>query len=95
AARLLLAPAVEVLERLGATGWAERARAELRATGVATRGSAGGLTPLTHQERRIAELAAGGLTNKEIGRQMRLSPRTVSAHLYRIFPKLGITSRAA
>ncbi|MFE3506003.1 AAA family ATPase [Kitasatospora sp. NPDC059160] len=51
--------------------------------------------PLTSQERRIAELAAGGLTNKEIGHRMHLSPRTVGSHLYRIFPKLGITARAA
>ncbi|WP_035867519.1 response regulator transcription factor, partial [Kitasatospora cheerisanensis] len=50
---------------------------------------------LTWQEHRIAELAAGGLTNKEIGERMHLSPRTVSSHLYRVFPKLGITSRAA
>nr|WP_233290380.1 helix-turn-helix transcriptional regulator [Kitasatospora sp. MBT66] len=51
--------------------------------------------PLTWQERRVADLAAGGLTNKEIGRRMHLSPRTVGSHLYRVFPKLGITSRAA
>jgi DNA-binding NarL/FixJ family response regulator len=50
---------------------------------------------LTWQERRIADLAASGLTNKEIGERMHLSPRTVSSHLYRVFPKLGITSRAA
>ncbi|MFD0317769.1 response regulator transcription factor [Streptomyces flavalbus] len=43
----------------------------------------------------MAELAATGLTNKEIGERTRLSPRTVSSHLYRVFPKLGITSRAA
>lgn len=52
-------------------------------------------TPLTQQEHRVADLAAGGLTNKEIGRRMHLSPRTVGSHLYRVFPKLGITSRAA
>jgi DNA-binding NarL/FixJ family response regulator len=40
-------------------------------------------------------LAAAGLTNKEIGQQLYLSHRTVGAHLYQIFPKLGITSRAA
>ncbi|MGW4599481.1 helix-turn-helix domain-containing protein [Streptomyces sp. NPDC004457] len=54
------------------------------------------LAELTWRERRIADLAAGGLTNKEIGRRrVHLSPRTVSSHLYRVFPKLGITSRAA
>ncbi|GAA1225325.1 hypothetical protein GCM10009665_14610 [Kitasatospora nipponensis] len=95
AARTFLAPAAETLERLGATAWAERAQAELRAAGVASHTPAPTAVPLTWQELRVAELAAGGLTNKEIGRQMRLSPRTVSAHLYRAFPKLGITTRAA
>jgi DNA-binding NarL/FixJ family response regulator len=47
------------------------------------------------QEYEIAELAAAGLTNKQIGAQLFLSHRTISTHLYRIFPKLGITSRAA
>jgi DNA-binding CsgD family transcriptional regulator len=50
---------------------------------------------LTPQEHEISELAASGLTNKQIGAQLYLSPRTVSAHLYRVFPKLGISSRAA
>ncbi len=107
AARTFLAPAAETLERLGATGWAVRARAELRATGVAPQAPAPGAVrtsvptaapiavPLTWQERRVAELAAGGLTNKEIGERIRLSPRTVGAHLYRVFPKLGVTTRAA
>ncbi|MFJ5035935.1 AAA family ATPase [Streptomyces sp. NPDC088560] len=94
-ARQILAPAADAFGRLGATAWAERANAELRATGVWSRRSTGALISLTWQERRIADLAAGGLTNKEIGEQIRLSPRTVSAHLYRIFPKLGITTRAA
>jgi DNA-binding NarL/FixJ family response regulator len=44
--------------------------------------------------RHIARLAAEGLSNREIGQQLYLSHRTVSNHLYRIFPKLGITSRA-
>ena len=42
----------------------------------------------------IARLAADGLTNREIGQQVYLSPRTVASHLYRLFPKLGISSRA-
>nr|SBO99837.1 putative transcriptional regulator [Nonomuraea gerenzanensis] len=95
AARPLLARAAETFDRLGATGWAERAQTELRALGVATGVSPAHLTALTWQEHRIAELAASGLTNKEIGERMHLSPRTVSSHLYRVFPKLGITSRAA
>ncbi|MGW5419743.1 helix-turn-helix transcriptional regulator [Streptomyces sp. NPDC003943] len=95
AARRPLALAAETFERLGATTWAERARAELRATGTPALASSAHLTPLTWQERRIADLAASGLTNKEIGERMHLSPRTVSSHLYRVFPKLGITARAA
>ncbi|WP_319018820.1 helix-turn-helix transcriptional regulator [Microbispora sitophila] len=95
AARPVLVRAAESFERLGATGWAERAQAELRASGAPARASLSHLTTLTWQERRIAELAASGLTNKEIGERMHLSPRTVSSHLYRVFPKLGITSRAA
>jgi DNA-binding NarL/FixJ family response regulator len=50
---------------------------------------------LTPQQRQIATLAAEGLTNKQIGEQLFLSPRTVGAHLYQLFPKLGVTSRAA
>ena len=50
---------------------------------------------LTPQELEIAQLAAGGLTNKQIGEKLFLSHRTVGSHLYQIFPKLGITSRAA
>lgn len=95
AARQLLAQAAETFETLGASAWSRRAHAELRASGVSTRPASPDLTTLTWQERRIAELAAGGLTNKEIGERMHLSPRTVSSHLYRVFPKLGITSRAA
>ncbi|MFF4015905.1 AAA family ATPase [Streptomyces sp. NPDC001843] len=95
AARPYLVRATEAFERLGAPTWTERARAELRATGASTMAASAPLAALTWQERRIADLAAGGLTNKEIGAQMHLSPRTVSSHLYRVFPKLGITSRAA
>lgn len=50
---------------------------------------------LTAQEQYVAQMAATGLSNKEIGSRLYVSPRTVSSHLYRIFPKLGITSRAA
>ncbi|MER6082285.1 LuxR family transcriptional regulator [Streptomyces sp. NPDC001833] len=94
AARHHLTLAAQTFQRLGAATWAERAHAELRVSGLTTRVTSP-LTELTWQERRIADLAAGGLTNKEIGERMHLSPRTVSSHLYRVFPKLGITSRAA
>jgi DNA-binding NarL/FixJ family response regulator len=43
---------------------------------------------------QIAQLAADGLTNREIGERLYLSHRTVGSHLYRLFPKLGITSRS-
>ncbi|MGJ6969006.1 helix-turn-helix transcriptional regulator [Streptosporangium sp. G11] len=81
---------------LGARPWAERASKELRATGwVAPRAAAAGGRVLTPQEREIADLAASGLSNKQIAERLYLSHRTVGAHLYQIFPKLGITSRAA
>jgi DNA-binding NarL/FixJ family response regulator len=50
---------------------------------------------LSAQQREIALLAATGLTNKQIGERLYLSPRTVATHLYQLFPKLGVTSRAA
>ncbi|WP_431900416.1 AAA family ATPase [Nonomuraea sp. bgisy101] len=94
AARPLLVQAAETFERLGAAAWAERAGTELRIIGATPLVSAS-YTSLTWQEQRIADLAASGLTNKEIGTRLRLSPRTVSSHLYRIFPKLGVSTRAA
>ena len=50
-------------------------------------------TDLSPQELQIARMAADGLSNVEIGRRLFLSHRTVGSHLYRVFPKLGITSR--
>jgi DNA-binding CsgD family transcriptional regulator len=91
-ARRHLSAAQEIFVQLGASPWARRAENELRASGAA--GSDVRAT-LTAQEREIAQLAATGMTNKEIGERLALSPRTVAAHLYRAFPKLGITSRAA
>ncbi|MEV4078437.1 AAA family ATPase [Nonomuraea fuscirosea] len=95
AARQPLAGAAESFGRLGATTWAQRAQAELRASGVSPHNASPNLPSLTWQERRIADLAASGLTNKEIGERLRLSPRTVSSHLYRVFPKLSVSTRAA
>lgn len=95
-ARHQLTHALDAFERLGAAPWAVRARAELRASGTPTAHPASGpAAPLTPQEREIAALAAAGLTNKQIGERLYLSPRTVSSHLYHVFPKLGISSRAA
>ena len=86
---------VELFDVLGATAWSKRARQELRATGE----TVGPRTPeardrLTAQELQIAQLAAGGLSNREIGERLFLSHRTVGSHLYRIYPKLGVTARA-
>ncbi|MGW7449656.1 AAA family ATPase [Kitasatospora sp. NPDC054795] len=98
-ARETLRAAHHVFRRLRATPWAAQCEEELRAAGDSVAlpqdGPAADPSGLTGQELRIARLAATGLTNKEIGRQLRLSPRTVGAHLYKIFPKLGITTRAA
>ena len=94
AARPHLDAALRIFERLGATRWTEMARHELRAAGAQVgqdTTSAGELTP---RELRIAQLAATGMSNKEIGERLAVSSRTIGAHLYRIFPKLGITSRA-
>jgi len=94
--RAQLTAALEIFERLGARPWAARAASELRATGrMDPRAGLRERDPLTPQEREIAMLAAAGLSNKEIGQRLFLSHRTVGAHLYQIFPKLGITSRAA
>ncbi|MEU2058166.1 AAA family ATPase [Streptomyces bungoensis] len=94
-ARPLLTAALETFVRLGAEPWAGRARAELRAAGI--RQSVGvpeRLPALTPQQRQIVRLAARGLTNREIGARLQLSPRTVGSHLYRSFPKLGVTARS-
>ncbi len=94
--RAHLAAALDAFERLGARPWATRAAGELHATGqTRARADQPARDSLTPQEREIAMLAAAGLSNKEIGQQLFLSHRTVGAHLYQIFPKLGITSRAA
>ncbi|MER7282842.1 AAA family ATPase [Dactylosporangium sp. NPDC000244] len=82
-------------DALGTIPWGERARAELRASGEASRGRVPDARDrLTPQELQIAQLAAEGLTNREIGQRLYLSHRTVGSHLHRIFPKLGIVSRA-
>ncbi|MFE9694860.1 LuxR C-terminal-related transcriptional regulator [Micromonospora sp. NPDC005806] len=96
-ARAQLSGALEIFDRLGAELWAERARAELRATGdvpAAPRQAGDPLSVLTPQERQVVRLAAGGASNRDIAAQLFLSPRTVGYHLYKAFPKLGVTSRA-
>ncbi|WP_173097106.1 ATP-binding protein [Actinomadura verrucosospora] len=97
-ARAQLHSALEAFERLGAAPWAERARAELRAAGESLAAGAGPggddlAARLTPQELQAVRLAAAGLSNREIGAQLFLSPRTVGYHLYKAYPKLGVASR--
>ena len=93
---LRLKTALGIFERQGAQPWARRAGGELRAAGLSASPSRSPDTAqLTHQELEIATLAASGLTNKQIAERLYLSHRTVSSHLYKLFPKLGVTSRAA
>ena len=94
-ARTQLRAAAGYLDRTGAAPWAEQARAELSVTGITTpRSSRAGLPRLTPQELQVARLAAQGLSNRDIAAQLFLSPRTVGYHLYKAYPKLGITSRS-
>jgi DNA-binding CsgD family transcriptional regulator len=93
-AREQLRPALTTLTSLGAVPWTERAGAELRATGETVKPHAPVASALTPQELQIARLAARGLSNREIGAQLFLSPRTVGFHLYNAFPKLGVASRS-
>ncbi|WP_308198688.1 LuxR C-terminal-related transcriptional regulator [Actinomadura litoris] len=96
-ARHPLRSAVEIFERLHATPWLDRARVELRATGVP--GDASVPTApdlfdrLTPQELQVVRLAAEGTSSRDIAAQLFLSPRTVEYHLYKAYPKLGVSSR--
>ena len=93
-AREQLGAAVEAFERIGARPFAERARAELEATGESGRGRpAGAPDHLTPQERQVTRLAARGATNQEIAAQLHISTSTVEHHLRRVFRKLGVRSR--
>jgi DNA-binding CsgD family transcriptional regulator len=93
--RAVLRAARDTFDVLGCQRWGEHARRELRASGERSqRRVPAARDQLTAQELQIAQLAAEGLSNREIGQLLYLSHRTISTHLYRVFPKLGITSRA-
>jgi len=95
-ARVQLAAARAIFERLAAAPWVARASLELRATGqTKPRFGDNALDRLTPQEFEIVRLAATGLTNKQIAERLFLSHRTVGTHLHRAFPKLGVATRAA
>jgi DNA-binding CsgD family transcriptional regulator/tetratricopeptide (TPR) repeat protein len=94
AARSPLRSALTTFDIMGAEHWAEQARAELRASGERIEAVQAAVpSTLSAQELQIARLAADGLSNKEIGERLYLSPRTIGSHLYRIFPKLDVSSR--
>ena len=85
----------DAFDALGSRPWADRARKELRASGETSRKrTPSSLDELTPQELQIIQLATSGLSNREIGQRLYLSHRTVESHLYRVFPKLGVSSRA-
>ena len=89
-ARATLREALQAFDAVGTPLWADRARAELaRAEAAPTRDLA-----LTPSERRVAELAASGMTNRDVASALFISPKTVEANLARIYRKLGIKTRA-
>ncbi len=94
-AREQLLAAAGAFARMGARPWRERAEAELRAAGArqAVVTADDPLARLTPQELQVVRLAAAGASNKQIGAQLFLSPRTVGYHLHKAFPKLGVSAR--
>ncbi|NEW58611.1 AAA family ATPase [Nocardia cyriacigeorgica] len=97
-ARTALRNSAKTFGRLGARPWVQRVDATLRAAGETTtdRGpDTRAIGQLTARELDIVRLAASGATNREIGERLWLSPKTVAHHLYRAFPKLGVTNRGA
>jgi DNA-binding CsgD family transcriptional regulator len=94
-ARSHLRAALELFQRLTLPRWEARARSELRASGeTARRRDPSTRDQLTPQELQIAHLVSEGMTNREIGAQLFLSPRTIAYHLRKVFAKLQIASRA-
>jgi DNA-binding NarL/FixJ family response regulator len=93
-AREQLRAALQTFEQLGAEPWANRARAELTATGErARKRSVVSSRDLTPQELQIALAVAAGATNREAAAQLFLSPKTVESHLSSLYRKLNIRSR--
>jgi DNA-binding NarL/FixJ family response regulator len=93
-ARAPLERAYELAIACGSPGLAESARVELAASGVRRLvGDSGGAAGLTPSERRVADLAAEGRTNREIAQELFVTPKTVEVHLSAAYRKLGISSR--
>ena len=95
-AREQLRAARSTFERLGAASWAAGASQELAATGetLVARADGDPIASLTAQERRVAVLAADGLSNRAIATRPFLSPKTIESHLHRVYRKLGVARRA-
>jgi DNA-binding CsgD family transcriptional regulator len=94
-ARRLLRQATDLAHHLGAAGLAQQAETELRAAGAKPRRVwLSGLEALTPSELRIAQLAAGGLTNREIAHSLFITGRTVEGHLTNVFRKLDVKARS-
>jgi DNA-binding CsgD family transcriptional regulator len=91
-ARAYLQAAAKVFEMDGGGPWLEFCRAEVDAASLSKHHD-GAMVKLSRQQATIARLVTQGFSNKEIAEQLCLSPRTVSSHLYRMFPALGVTSR--
>jgi DNA-binding CsgD family transcriptional regulator len=85
-----LSEALRVFEELGTPLWSERARAELSRTNVGPSND----IELTPSEQRVAELAASGMTNRDIATTLFISPKTVEHNMTRVYRKLGIHTRA-
>ena len=90
-AREWLEQALAELDQMGSPGWAQQARSELARVGGRRRQEPGELTPA---ERRVVELAADGLSNKEIAQTLFVAVRTVEVHLKHAYSKLGVRSRS-
>jgi DNA-binding NarL/FixJ family response regulator len=88
-ARTALTAALEIFDELGAAVWAERAATELARIPGRRRASG----ELTETERRVAELVAEGLSNKEVAARLFVTVRTVEANLTKVYAKLGLRSR--
>jgi DNA-binding CsgD family transcriptional regulator len=96
AARQPLRKGLELAERGGAAAAARRAREELEATGARSRRvMLIGVAALTPSERRVADLAVGGLTTRQIAQVLFVTPKTVEFHLRHIYRKLDIPSSRA
>jgi DNA-binding CsgD family transcriptional regulator len=92
-ARDRLGRAVEVFEELGATPWLERARAELRATGLSARRRSTPIDALTQQELAVARLVVDGASNRDAAASLFVSPKTIEFHLGNVYRKLDVRSR--